>query len=228
MIHNTWGIVVACGKSEQISASADVGFLNLGKHPVLYNSLEVFERCSEIDSVMVLAARERLESIASMVRLFGCSKVRKLVAGASQRFATLAAGFKALDEEATLVCIHEVSRPCVQPDLVAETVKAAKRYGSGVAAVRMEEAFMETQKGQKASKVLTGGRYWQIQTPQAYKRDVLEKALKAAQKKKGIDDEASAVCAHAGEVHLVSSTTGNIKVRSLHELSLAAGLLKIQ
>lgn len=228
MIHNTWGIVVACGKSEQIAAAADVAFLNLGKHPVLYNSLEAFERCPDIDSVMVLAARERLESIASMVRLFGCSKVRKLVAGTLQRFSTLSAGLKALDDEVTIVCIHEVSRPCVQPDLISETVKAAKRYGSGVAAVRMDETFLESGKGQKASKVAGRGTFWQVQTPQSYKRELLEEALQVAQKKKGIEDEASAVCAHAGEVHMVPSTTGNIRVSSLHELTLAASLLKIQ
>lgn len=228
MTQKTWAIVVACGKAEQISSAADVAFLNLGKNPLLYKTLEAFERCPDVDAVLIAAARERLESIAGMVRLFGCAKVRKLVAGTAQRLTTTAAGLKALEKDASVVVVHEASRPCVQPELLSEVIRAARRNGSGVAAVRIEENVFEAAKGQTATSQVTRGRFWQVQTPQAFKRELLEKALQAAQKKKLLDDEASAVCDLAGEIHLVPSTDGNIKVRSLEDLTLAASLLKIQ
>lgn len=229
MVHSCWGIIVTCGKSEQISAAADVAFLNLGNNPVLYYTLDAFERCPEIDGVIVVARKEKLETVASLVRLFGCTKVKKVVAGTAQRATTIANAMKALDDDVTMVTVHDASRACIQMDLVLETVKAAKRYGSGVAALKVEEAVLETSKGQKAEKVLDRTKLWKTLTPQTFKRELLQKAVDGLTKKKlPLDDEASAVCNTNTEVHLVQSTSTNIKIQSIDDLVIAASLLKIQ
>jgi len=229
MVHSCWGIVVTCGKSEQISAATDVAFLNLGNNPVLYYTLDAFERCPEIEGVVVVARKEKLETVASLVRLFGCTKVKKVVAGTSQRVSTIAKAMKALDDDVTMVTIHDASRACIQMDLVLETVKAAKRYGSGVAAVKVEEAVLEASKGQKASKVMDRSKLWKTLTPQTFKRELLQKAVDELIKKKlPLDDEASAVCNMNTEVHLVQSSSSNMKIEGIDDLTIAGSLLKLQ
>lgn len=228
MVHVSWAILIACGKSEQIAAGADLAFLTIGDSPVLAYSLTAFERCQDIDGVVVVASKEKLEIVANMVRLFGCSKVRKIVAGTTQRQSSLANGLKVLEPEVTVVTVHDVSRPCVSHELIEDTVKAAKRYGSGVAAAKVSDPIKEVEKGQKVTKDLDQSKLWATQTPQTFKRDVLEKALAGvAKRKRAPDDEAGAVFALKKDVHLVPSNSSNIKVQSMDDLLLAAALLRV-
>lgn len=228
MVHVSWAILIACGKSEQIAGGAELAFLSIGDSPMLAYSLMAFERCADIDGVIVVANKEKLDVVANTVRLFGCSKVQKIVGGTTQRQSSLANGLKALDPSVTLIVVHDVSRPCVSHVLIEDTVKAAKRYGSGVAAARVVDPIKEVEKGQKVTKDLDQSKLWATQTPQTFKRDVLEKALAAAAKRKRApDDEAGAVFALQKDVHLVPSSSSNIRVQSMDDILLAASLLRV-
>jgi 2-C-methyl-D-erythritol 4-phosphate cytidylyltransferase len=191
-------------------------------------SLDAYEKCPDIDGVVVVVAKEKLEVVANMVRLFGCAKVRRIVGGTTKRYGSILNALKSLDEEVTLVSIHDVSRPCVSPELISETVRAAKRYGSGVSAVRVEDAIKDVEKGLKASKDHDRSRLWATQTPQTFKRELLEKGLEASNKKKiTLDDDAQALTTIKQEIHLVPSTTTNMKVRTADDMVVVSALLRV-
>ena len=88
--------------------------------------------------------------------------------------------------------------------------------------------FTLKSKGLKVTKDLDQSKLWATQTPQSYKRDVLEKALAGAAKRKSQpDDEAGAVFALKKDVHLVPSDSSNIKVQTMDDILLAAALLRV-
>lgn len=229
MVHITWGVIVACGKTEQLPGGADIALLSPGDNPIISYSLVAFERSPEIDGFVIVAPKPKLEMVAMIVRLYGCEKARRVVAGTGQRYGSLLNALKALDDDVTMVSIHDVSRPCLTADLVTETVRGAKRYGAAVAAVRIENAVKEVDKGQKITKSLDRSKLWATQTPQTFRRELLEKGLEAANKQKlQPDDEAEAVALVHSEVHLVPSSPNNMKVRSADDLMLAASLLRVK
>jgi len=229
MVHIAWGIIVACGRDEQLSSEVDTAFLHLGGKPMLSYSVDAFEGCPEIDGIAIVAAKDRLAEIQHMVQLFGYSKVRRIAAGTRQRTTSVRTGLDVIDEDVSIVVIHEASRPCVSSDLIAETVKAAKRYGSGVAAAKIPDSVKLVEKGQKVSKSVAANVAWAAQTPQAFKRDILEKALKAAAKRKGsLQDEAEAIERTKNAVHIVPSTSSNLKIFTAEDLALAEALVRIQ
>jgi 2-C-methyl-D-erythritol 4-phosphate cytidylyltransferase len=228
MVHVTWGILIAAGKGEQINKEADIAFLSIGDSPVLAYSLTAYERCPDVDGMVVVASRDKLEIVANMVRLFGCSKVKKIVPGAVQRMSSVASGLRALEDDVTLVSVHDVSRPCVAPQLITDTIKAAKRYGSGVAAARMADAVKEAATGQKVTKDLDRSKLWMAQTPQTFRRELLEKATAStAKRKKTPDDEAEAVRMTSKDVHLVPSDSSNLKIQTMDDVLLASALLRV-
>jgi 2-C-methyl-D-erythritol 4-phosphate cytidylyltransferase len=219
-------MVIGCGKDQQISPEAEVAFLSLVSRPVLSYSLEVYEHCPEIDGVVVVVKKDRMESVRDMVHMFGFSKVRKIVAGSPVHATSVQAGLDALEPEVSMVSIHDAARPCVQSQVVAETVKAAKRYGAAVAAAKLMAPVKETSKGQKVGKTLDPAKLWLPQSPQTFKREVLAKALAAAaRRKKAPLDEAEAVELNRQEVHLVRSEPGNLKIATVQDLTLAAALI---
>jgi len=225
MVHVTWGVIIACGKDEQLTPESDTAFLSLGSKPVLAYSLLAYEQCEEIDGVVVVARKERLEDVVNMVNLFGYRKVKKVTAGASNRRTTVQNGLRVLEDDVTLVSVHEASRPYVPEQLILDTIKAAKRYGSGVAACRPPDPVKEAGKGHKVSVTLDRSKLWLVQTPQAYKRELLHKAIdEAAKKKLDLDDESVAVELSKKPVHLVPAPSTNIRIQSAEDLALATAL----
>jgi len=170
MKQTTWGLVMATGKSEQISSEIETAFLYLNDRPVLAYSLSAFMRCADIEGIVVVVSRERAESVLGMVQMFGYSKVRKIVVGSARRSASMAAGLEHVDDEVEFVCVHDASRPLVTPALISETVRCAWKHGSGVAAAEIADAVVSAKKGAVDERQDVDGRLWTVGSPQAYPR----------------------------------------------------------
>ena len=221
-----FGIIVAAGRSERMGSSADKAFLSLGTKPMLAYSLVAFERCPDIDGVIVVVRKDRLDAARGMARMFGCAKVRKVVAGGAKRQISVQNGLAQLNEDTRIVAVHDGARPCVTAELVSDTVKAAKRYGSGVAAVKITDTVKHVERGFTVTKTVDRSKLWAVQTPQTFKYEVLVKAFGVVRKKKlTVTDEASAVEQVLKDVHLVPAALTNIKVTTPDDLALASALL---
>lgn len=219
---SVWAIVLVCGKEQEIAPGVDVGFLAMGSRPVLASSLQTLDQNSLIDGIVLVVKKDRIDSVLQMVRQFGCRKVATLVAGGTQRLANLKKAAEQIPDDALTVLVHEASRPFVSDQLITETVKAGKRYGAAVAAVRSADPVKLTEKGQKVTRTLDRNTIWQVQTPQVFKRDVFEKILKSTSKL--VDDESALLEKTRQEIHLVVSSACNMKIRTLKHLEQAISL----
>ncbi len=228
MTHVAWGVILACGKNEQMTSGVETAFLNLGSKPVIAYSLQAYEQCPDIAGVVLVVSKERVESVTGMVQMFGFSKVQKIVAGSSARLSCVLSALKNLDEEVTIVSVHEASRPCITPEFISETVRVAKRYGSAVVGTEIFDPVKEVEKGLSVKKSLNGHALWITQSPQTYLRDVLQKSCDSASKKHiDVDDEATAVDYAGKEVRMMASSINNLKIRTPEEFNLAMFLLKL-
>ena len=222
------GIIVAGGKGERMGPDVDKAFLSLGAKPVLVYSLLAFEKCPDVDEVVLVVRKERIESARCAVQMFGCKKVIKIVAGGNQRQQSVANGLAQIGAEAEMVAVHDGARPCVTIDLISETIKSARQYGSGVAAVKITDTVKEVEKGLTISQTIDRTKLWRVQTPQAFKVALLRKAFEMVAKKKiKITDEAAAVELICDNVRLVQSSSSNIKITSPDDLVLAAALMRL-
>ena len=55
----TTAIIVAAGKSERMGAGTDKAFLSLGNKPVVAWSLIAFERCPEVDRIVLVVRKDQ-------------------------------------------------------------------------------------------------------------------------------------------------------------------------
>ncbi len=67
------GIIVAAGKSERMGPKVDKAFLSLGTKPVLAYSLIAFEKCPDIDGIVLVVRKDRIEAAHGVAHMFGCS-----------------------------------------------------------------------------------------------------------------------------------------------------------
>lgn len=227
MKQTTWGLVMATGKAEQISTEIETAFLYLNDRTVLAYSLSAFTHCGDIDGIVVVVSRERAESVLGMVQMFGFAKVKKIVVGGAKRAAAMAAGLEHIGDEVEWVCVHDASRPMVTAALISETVKCARRHGSGVAAQEIADPVVAAQKGVMAARADADGRLWAVISPQTYARAALAKAYpKAAKNRKNFEDDLEAMRAAGVKPHLVPAPAPSIRIRSADDLKPVLALMR--
>lgn len=221
-------IIVAAGKSERMGGGADKAFLNLGSKPVVAWSLLAFEKNADIDSIILVVRKDQVTAAKAVARMFGISKLSKIVAGGARRQDSVQAGLKEVDSDTRIVAIHDGARPCVAQEVISEVIKSAKRGAASVTGCRMRDTVKLVEKGSSVSQTVDRSKYWAVQTPQAFPYSMLRKAYAAVEAdQKEVLDDAQAVELSGETVKICESNKLNIKITTPEDLQIAAALLKL-
>lgn len=219
-------IIVAAGKSERMGTGADKAFLNLGPRPVVAWSLLAFERCSDIDQIVLVVRKEQLVAAKALVRMFGISKILAVVAGGAKRQDSVMNGLKALDIDARVVVIHDGARPCVTAETISETVKLARRSGAAVVGRHIWDTVKFVEKGTQVTRTEDRSKLWVVQTPQAFDVKLLKRAYaNVVEQKAEVTDDASAVELLGEPVKIYECDKPNLKITTVEDLRLAAAIV---
>lgn len=222
-------IILASGKGARMGQGVDKCFLSLGPKPVVAWSLQAFEKCREIDNIILTVRKEQLVAARGLQMMFGISKLSHIIVGGLRRQDSVAAALRELSMEARYVVIHDAARPCVSPELISETLKYARRFGSGVAASPVVDTIKTAGKGMLVESTPDRSTLWAVQTPQAFETDRLLAAYQrfAEDKKRMFTDDA-AVLEAAGEApRLVRWDAPNPKITTPMDLTIAAAILRL-
>lgn len=219
-------IIVAAGKSERMGAGTDKAFLNLGPKPVVAWSLLAFERCTDVDQIVLVVRKDQLIAAKAVVKMFGISKARAVVAGGAKRQDSVMNGLKELDVDARLVVVHDGARPCVRPETISEVIKLARRAGAAVVGRRIWDTVKFVEKGTTVTRTEDRAKLWTVQTPQAFDVRLLKRAYAAvAEQKKDVTDDASAVELLGEPVKIYECEKPNLKITTVEDLQLAAAVV---
>ena len=221
----TTAIILAAGKSERMGSGVDKAFLSLVNKPVVAWSLLAFERCEDVDRIVLVVRKDQLLASKAVVKMFGISKIDKIVAGGTRRQESVAAGLAACDLDTRYVVIHDAARPMVTSELVSEVMKQVKRLPAVTVGRPMTDTVKFCEKGLTVTKSIARERLWTVQTPQAFQL----KELRAAYRQLGtkeVTDDCMAVELNGVSVKIVENLKPNFKITTVEDLQLAATLLK--
>jgi len=176
-------------------------------------ALDVFRACSEVGEIVLVVAPEDVERArVSLLRPGGSSRER-VVAGGETRQASVAAALEEIGSASELVVVHDGARPFLRPELIRRCIGGAAEHGSAIAAVPATDTVKEADSDGLVTSTLDRSRLWLVQTPQAFRRDLLVRAHEVAARSgfSGTDD--AALVENMGQrVHLVRGDPDNIKI----------------
>ena len=221
----TTAIILAAGKSSRMGAAVDKAFLSLIDKPVVAWSLLAFERCADIDSIVLVVRKEQLLASKAVTKMFGISKISAIVAGGAKRQESVAAGLAACDLATRYVVVHDGARPMVTPELVSEVLKAARRFPAVTAGRPVTDTVKRCEKGSAVTETVSREKLWVVQTPQAFQMRELSAAYKALGKAEATDD-CMAIELNGGSVKIIPWLRPNVKITTVEDLQTAAALLK--
>ena len=220
----TTAIIVAAGKSERMGTGTDKAFLSLGNRPVVAWSLIAFERCPDIDRIVLVVRKEQQVAAKAVARMFGISKLIAIVPGGNKRQESVQAGLAACDVDTRFVVVHDGARPCVTPDVISEVVKLAKRVGAATVGRRMTDTVKRVEKGTAVSETEDREKLWAVQTPQAFNFRMLTNAYKNLGKNE-VTDDCQAVELAGETVRIYENRAPNFKITTVEDLQIASALL---
>jgi 2-C-methyl-D-erythritol 4-phosphate cytidylyltransferase len=211
----TSAIIVAAGKGTRMGPNVDKLFLDVAGRPVIAHTWQRFNDAACIDEI-VLVVRDTLQpAFAELAAASGFRKPHRLVVGGKERQDSVWSGLLALDPRTEIVAIQDGARPCTSDQLIAATVAAAGEVGACVAAQRVTDTIKESDShsGTMIRGTVDRSRLWSVQTPQAFRVEVIRKALAAVRERGLVVTDDTAACELIGQpVKLVENLAPNPKV----------------
>ena len=215
-------IIVAAGASTRMAGTNKI-LTVLENLPVICRTVDVFDKCSMIDEIIVVTQKELLEKVSRYLKAY--EKMRMVVAGGETRTDSVMAGLAAVSDRAQLVAVHDGARPLVTGEVICRTVIKAKKFAAAAPAVRVKDTIKVSSDG-SVEETPDRSTLYAVQTPQVFDRDLLAAALlNAREKGLSITDDCSAVEALGMPVQLTDGDEENLKITTPLDLDLAALIL---
>jgi 2-C-methyl-D-erythritol 4-phosphate cytidylyltransferase len=134
-------------------------------------------------------------------------------------------GLLASSPEAQLICIHDAARPFLEKETILTLFEKALDSGAAGLASPAVNTIKQADASQKVVKTLPRNELWEIQTPQAIRRDLLLKAYAHAHSNDiEATDDLSLVEAMGAPTVLVKSSSRNFKITTPFDWAVAETL----
>jgi 2-C-methyl-D-erythritol 4-phosphate cytidylyltransferase len=198
-------------------------FAAIGDRPLVAYTLEAAATSRAFARLVIAAPAHRHAQLATLARAAGFADVA-LTEGGERRQDSVA---NALGEvgDADIVAVHDAARPLCPAKLFVDCVAAATRHGAATAAIPVVDSIKRGAGGVIVQSLDRDDLY-AIQTPQAFRRDLLVAGHRhAADNALAVDDDAALVEALGTAVHIVPGSPDNFKVTHPRDLVLLRALL---
>jgi len=212
-------IVPAAGAGKRLGTEIPKAFLEVAGRSIFSHTIGRLDAAAEIARYVVpipSGMKKEAERLRSREMTAG---VIEFVEGGANRTRSVAAALARVGQACELVLVHDAVRPLVEPEVVRATIEAARRTGAAIAAAPCTDTVKEADRSRVVRKTLPREGLWLVQTPQAFRVELLRRAYDEAER---LDLEAtddSALVERLGtEVRIVPSSPLNLKITTAPDL----------
>ncbi len=217
-------VIVAAGSGLRFGEKKQIK--KLGTKPLYLYSLQRFIECDLIDEIALVVPKDLLEAISIQISRL---KLRiNVVEGGELRQDSVFVGVNALSKQCGIVCVHDAARPFVSADLIQKTINACEHNDGAVAAIPSHDTVKEVNlNNNRIKRTIPRGKIWLAQTPQAFRRSQLVKALSYAKENKiQVTDEATLLESLNYSIVVVNGDTENFKITTQNDWRFAELILE--
>lgn len=219
-----FAVIVAGGSGKRMGTQLPKQFLLLKGKPVLYYTIEAFQKAFPEIKIILVLPEEHLELGREIVDGFFDPQSIYLTQGGETRFHSVANGL-ALIEEESIIFVHDGVRCLLTPQLIQRCFDQALETGSAIPVVDCKDSVrMISEEGNEA---VDRSKLKLVQTPQTFHSKILKPAFEIDYKER-FTDEATVVEAYGLKVTLVQGEDTNIKITNPIDLLVAEKIMDAQ
>ncbi len=225
MRNKTTAIIAAGGKGTRMGLDFNKIFLSVDSKPILAYTLDVFEAAPSIDSIVLVCSQEDMSLCQEIVSSFGYTKVKHFIKGGSTRQESVRNGLMAISPACDIVIVHDAARPLVTQELIDATIQAANTYGAAAVAVSPVDTVKRIN-GSIIAETVDRNSLVLIQTPQAFRYEILKKAHENALRNHQLATDDCALAEMIGQtVTVIPGNKSNIKLTTPEDYAIISAYL---
>jgi len=220
-------IIVAAGKGSRMKGPTRKQYLELSGRPVLSYSLIIFDACTLIEEIFLVVPKNDIDACQNkIISSLNLKKKVQLISGGVHRQDSVYNGLLSIGKQSDIVVIHDGVRPFVRPEDLTACIRCAKKVDACILGTPASDTLKRVDKSQRIEKTLDRKNIWLIQTPQAFKYDLIMEAHEAARRDGVIGtDDASLVERLGKDVKIIDGNRYNIKITVKEDLVVAHALI---
>jgi 2-C-methyl-D-erythritol 4-phosphate cytidylyltransferase/2-C-methyl-D-erythritol 2,4-cyclodiphosphate synthase len=218
-------VIVAAGTGSRSGGKIPKQYAEIAGKPVLQHTLDRLVSLNGLQSVVIVIAPEQQDLFETFIHTDSSPVLVAICHGGTERNTSVYNGLKDLPDikNEDIVIIHDAARPLFDSDDVYRCVQKAHKYMTATLASPVSSSLRRGS-GQYVDRT----DLWQVQTPQAFRYDVILKAHDDADLMKKYTDDAAMVQDMGIDVPLVEGTPANIKITYPHDFTWAEMYLATQ
>ncbi len=226
-------VLTAAGSGSRLGADLPKALVPLAGLPLVAHAAARLAGSGRVHELVVTAPAGYLDAVRTAV-VAACDLPVQVVAGGPSRQASVAAGLAVLSRALPIVLVHDAARPLASPALVRRLVDAVREgHPAVVPALPVTDTIKEVDDADppRAVRTLDRGRLRAVQTPQAFRTDLLRQAHAAAAHLAAVEaraasDDAALVEQLGAQVRVVAGEEQAMKVTTVRDLAVAELLLR--
>ncbi|MCC6672474.1 MAG: 2-C-methyl-D-erythritol 4-phosphate cytidylyltransferase [Planctomycetes bacterium] len=220
-------LVLAAGQGSRFGGEVPKAYVPCAGAPIVVHCVR---RLAALwpERTLVLAADPahgpHLDPILPALHAAGLDRV---VAGGATRQESMRNAFAAAPEDHEVVLVHDAARPLFPRAAALLAIERAAAVGGALLAIPVTDTLKRADERRQVLGTVDRRGIWAAQTPQVLRRDLLVRALAAAQRDGFQATDDAALLEHAGlPVEVVPGSPHNLKITTREDLILAEILLR--
>jgi 2-C-methyl-D-erythritol 4-phosphate cytidylyltransferase len=226
-----FAILPAAGLGTRMAGPQPKQFLSLDGMPILIHSLRAFAAVGRVKAIYVAVRKTEMERVEAQVAEFGFLGRVHVVEGGDTRQESVVHALDALTAEPEdIVLVHDAVRPLIDTATIERTIDAVVEHGAAIVALPAVDTIKQVERtahGAIITSTIPREFIVQAQTPQGFRFELLEKAMKDAIEDGFVGTDEASVVERAGfPVAVVHGSQVNLKITQPGDLELAEFYLR--
>lgn len=218
-------IIPAGGQGTRMGGTVPKQFQALRGKPILHYTLRALQESELIDSLVLVVPEKELKN-ARADWLERPPVVKQVVVGGEKRQDSVFNGYQALPTDTDIVLVHDGVRPFLSREMVQETIHTAGKFGAAITAIPVHDTLKQVDDSGLVQRTVEREGLWRVQTPQAFRYDLLGEAFRNAQADSFYGTDEAALIEHLGqEVRVVDGSEWNLKITRQEDLVLGESIV---
>lgn len=225
-------VIIAGGTGNRMGQDIPKQFINIYDKPVLFYTLEGFQKHPQIDAIEVVCIDGWHDLVWAYAKQYGITKLKWIVSGGNSGQESIRNGVYNLEKECSeddIIIIHDGIRPLVESFVLSDVIEKCQKYGNAVTSMPYNEQIFVVDDEYSTTKYIPRETLRRVATPQAYKFGKLNRAYKEAfEKEIGIygSSYTNTMMVELGErLYFAAGSDKNIKLTTKDDLEIFKGYL---
>jgi 2-C-methyl-D-erythritol 4-phosphate cytidylyltransferase len=219
-------IIPAGGTGSRSGYSLPKQFLKInGKEMIIY-TLEVFQRSSLVDAIVVAVHPQYISRMKKLKSKFGITKLKNIVEGGAERQDSVFNALSSLElNKSDIIIVHDAARPLLPQKVLNNAIRTAQQNGNALVCIKASDTLLKS--SVNSFEYIDRSEIYYVQTPQIFRYEDLMQGMKLALHKEFKGTDESSIMHFAGfKIFKVDGSHLNFKITTADDLKILKQLTK--